>query len=223
MPTLIEVITKVRSFTELPVGWHFGGGVPASPQMMERAIMLVRFAAASGIKRANAFPGVDGEIQVTFYHEDSMLELSLELDGSITIAQDEGKSQIHFKEFAGITDALTILTEFSQKVWESSESSTESTMIRNVRTSLVKLLTSPAMSRSQWSTGTVRSKPVERFAVILPCSIVTSLATLPFTGLFAMESFRQAAGLSRLEVPLGTTATTTSIGRESKPVEPLLH
>jgi hypothetical protein len=116
MPTIAQTIEKVDSFAKLQIGWHFGEGAPPTGRLRKKAIEFLRYAEISGIARANAFPGVAGQIQVTFYHEDSMLELNIEGDGTVTIAEDEKQEQVYFKENASETDARTKLMEFSEKV-----------------------------------------------------------------------------------------------------------
>lgn len=111
-----EVIDKVKGFGELPDGWHYGQGTAPSDDTIRLAIKLLRRAAFLGITRMNAFPGVEGEVEISFYHRESMLELTLELDNSFTIAEDEGRSQILFKEGASWSEAYSKLGEFSQKL-----------------------------------------------------------------------------------------------------------
>src|SRR5258708_2779248 len=98
MPTVEETIRKVRRFLELPVGWHFGDGVPPSQERINQAIKFLWFGSDFGIERANGLPGVRGQIEVTFHSADRMLEIAIEADDSITIAEDRGSEQIYFEE-----------------------------------------------------------------------------------------------------------------------------
>lgn len=60
-------------------------------------------------------------------HFTLMLELTLELDGTVTIAEDEGNIQISFLEGVSFREAINRLTEFGRKLWDSSESFIETT------------------------------------------------------------------------------------------------
>lgn len=217
MPTVAETIRKVNEFAELPNGWHFGEGVPLSEDMRSNAIRFLKLAEVMGIRRMNAFPGVGGEIEVTFYHNDSMLELTLELDGSITIAEDELNDQVYFRENASRRDALTKLAEFSQKIWDSSESFTANITIQNVTTSPAGHLIYEVENPFLWSSGSARLIRAEHFVSTLNHFTLLKQVNHPFTGAFQMTLFRPGVAFSRVEAPLGMTATTISmVGREDK-------
>ena len=224
MPTISETIQKVNEFAELPNGWHFGEGVPPSEDAREQAIKFLKAAQWLGIKRTNAFPGIRGQVQVTFYHGERMLELTLETDNSLTIAEDEGDTQITFKENASISDAYAALREFGQYIWASLESFIESTTIQNVKTSLVRLWIYRGASQSQWSNMNVRLELARPYVRILRHSIVNNPASLLYIGASPTGLFRLNADMSSKEVIPEMTATTISmVGRESKREEPLSH
>lgn len=64
---------KILSFKSLKKGWHFGEGVEFNESIIQKAILLNTEAKKAGY-RTNAFPGINGEVQVTC----SFYELSLE-------------------------------------------------------------------------------------------------------------------------------------------------
>ncbi len=132
MPTLSETFTKVTEFAELPHGWHHGEGVPATREAIQQAHKFLNVAEFAGLSRANAFPGGSGQIAVTFYNEDHVLELTIETDGTITIAEDYDNEQIDFVEGASVGDAYRRLQDFAQSIWTTSESFTANISIRNV-------------------------------------------------------------------------------------------
>jgi hypothetical protein len=224
MPTIAETIRKINEFAELPNGWHFGEGVPPSQDARRRAISFVSAANALGIKRANAFPGASGQVQVTFYHDDRMLELTLEEGGAVTIAEDEGSRQIEFKEGASQADAYASLWKFGQTLWDSLESSIVSTMIQSVTTSLVRLLTSPATNLSPLSIENVLLKRAVESANTFRHSIASRPANPLSFGIYRMNLSRMGASSGSREVPLETIATIIStVGLGDKPEKRLSH
>jgi hypothetical protein len=210
MPTVANTINKVNSFGELSNGWHFGEGVSPSKQIRELAIKFLRVAEIMGINRTNAFPGVDGQIQVTFYHEDSMLEVTLEPDGSFTLAEDEGSTQSLFEEGASRSKAYARLREFSDKIWDSSESSTVNIMTRNLAGSLVRHLPLPAIRGSRLLRLIAPFRLAAQYAGTLADSIEIRLDPQPFTGGFQTIRSQKVARSSPNEVPVEMIATSTS-------------
>src|SRR6266542_209927 len=105
MPTIQETIQKIREFADLLNGWHFGEGAPFSQQRVEQAILFVNYGRLLGVTRANAFPGVRGEIEIRFYEDERMLEITIEADNSLTIAEDGDHIQMAFDEGLSATHA----------------------------------------------------------------------------------------------------------------------
>lgn len=90
--TTIEA--KIRSFSELERGWHYGEGGPPTPEMVERAVKFSRFLEdyATGYGSnvtLDAFPGIAGEIQIVARQTNMCSEYTLELDGTIHLSLEE--------------------------------------------------------------------------------------------------------------------------------------
>lgn len=79
-----QTAEKIRSFRELPTGWHYGNGNAPSDETIQKALTLNSELALSGFSKTNAFPGIEGEIQVTAYHGPLYLEFTIEPDKGIT-------------------------------------------------------------------------------------------------------------------------------------------
>ena len=222
MPGIIETITKIESFANMEEGWHFGEGVPPNEKKIQKAIGFIKYAGFLGIRRFNAFPGVDGEIQVTFYHLENMLELTLENDGSITIAEDEGKHQTLFREGASFHDAYNHIGEFSQQICDSSELSIESTTILSGESSPVWPLRSQTTVVSPFST--IIAGPM---LAPLPASISRGFTRVKpviqrFTGGYVtIEYLPIAESSSREALPEMNATATFFIGERKKRDESL--
>jgi len=216
MPDIVTTIEKARSFSELERGWHFGEGVPPSQECIEQAVRFLGYAEQSGITRANAFPGISGQVEVTFYNADNMLEITIETDGSITIAEDSGREQVYFAENRSRFDAYQKIEEFSPNVWLSSD-----LFIVNITTPNVsgvfqaKLLTSKAGSHFQSWTVIARGTPAVYSAHIYPGFTVNKLAIRQFTGRYKMPIFQSDVELKPKRHLAGMTAIGTfTIGEE---------
>jgi len=122
MPTPLTTINKLRSFSELQCGWHFGVGRTPAQELISTATAFIQFARENGITRTNAFPGIEGQVQVTFYNQELTLEITLERDGSITIAEDRGNDQLFLEERVTSAEAYSRLLKFTEQICDSSES-----------------------------------------------------------------------------------------------------
>lgn len=210
MPTLAETVQKINEFAELPDGWHFGEGTAPSKHFRDGAILLLRVAKVLGIEVMNAFPGIHGEVQITFYRGESVLEIDLELDGSITIAEDEGRRQVSFEENQSGADAINKLREFAQRTCDTSD-----LFIGSITTHFVKA--SPA---ARWIYEIVNQSPSLNSIVLFrgagasvstfQPSIEARQASLPSTGLYQTDLFPRGASSFRVEKIPGTIATTIS-------------
>ena len=89
MPTINQTIRKINSFAGLPIGWHYGDGEPPSTQIIEDAENFVRLANLFGLSEANAFPGVDGQIELTFYVNEYTYAFMFEINGTISIVKEK--------------------------------------------------------------------------------------------------------------------------------------
>lgn len=77
--------SKIRSFAKLKSGWHYGEGKPPSSAAVEDAVELLRLVTEINPSLAtDAFPGIDGEIQLTVYCGIHCLEFTRECSGAWT-------------------------------------------------------------------------------------------------------------------------------------------
>ena len=100
---------KILGFRSLPSGWYFGEGVPPSEDTVRKAMELNRDMGRNGFNRTDAFPGSDGEICVTAYYGSIYLEFTLEFDGLITYALEQGDAEIEYKENLSFNDARSLI------------------------------------------------------------------------------------------------------------------
>ncbi|MCK4914105.1 MAG: hypothetical protein KAI59_06585 [Planctomycetes bacterium] len=117
---------KILDFLDLPQRWHYGEGVAPSEQTVENAILMNNHAILLGLK-TEAFPGIDGEIQINCYFGNKTLEFMIESSGEISLVEEENDIEISSDENLTIKKALDFLREYGNKIWNLSEQSTHVT------------------------------------------------------------------------------------------------
>jgi len=115
-----QTAKKIIEFKGLPTGWHFGKGVPPSESTVEKAFALNQEAAKAGFTRTNAFPGIEGEIQVTIYLQSAYFEFTIEPNGTVTFVYERDNHEIEYTEALSMDEALKKIQSLGGPVWASS-------------------------------------------------------------------------------------------------------
>jgi hypothetical protein len=110
---VVEV--KIRSFSDLADGWHFGEGGPISEKVISVALALSKYARELNFSEIDAFPGVNGEILLTLYYGDYVLELTVESDLSINVVMEVGDEEVFDKEGLSILEAKEQVHKLREK------------------------------------------------------------------------------------------------------------
>ena len=77
---------KIRSFGNLPDGWHYGSGSGSPAWVVRAALDLLYQFMMLGFSETNAFIGGEGQIMVTAYRGDHCVEVTVELDNTLSVA-----------------------------------------------------------------------------------------------------------------------------------------
>jgi hypothetical protein len=185
-PVQNDTANKIRSFADLPDGWHFGAGRSASALMISRALgwqdKLRRF----GFAITGAFPGANGEIMVTGYEGVHYVEILLETDATVSLVYERGGDEIICLDHASPDQVLAKVEGIAGQIW-----STSGYFIQNISTAnLTNLKASPSkytgMARQSYNVSVLeRAVYASTSAHIIP----TSAANLPFFGSSTKPSF----------------------------------
>jgi len=89
---------KIASFSKLPFGWHSGFGLPPETETVRLALELEAALRVAGLSKTNAYPGLDGEIQVTAYHGPLFVELIVMGDGRVTFFVKQEDQEALYEE-----------------------------------------------------------------------------------------------------------------------------
>jgi len=114
---------KILDFSTLSRGWHFGNGMPPSKSAIETALSINSFAQSLSL-RTDAFPGIDGELQIRCYNETDTIEITIEADNTITYALDRAGEEMLYLERLSFQDVIKQLCEHGQVRCDLFESST---------------------------------------------------------------------------------------------------
>jgi len=150
---------KISSFKSLPVGWHYGSGIPPSDKVLLLAGRLNSCAGLMGFEDTDVFPGIDGEIMLTVYDGDIYLEFLIEVDGLINYIREQGDKEVDSKEKISLLQAINYIVNIGISKWRLSVSSIRSTMIQGRKDSRVLRLSQVEPTKSQSSRRNVPFKP----------------------------------------------------------------
>lgn len=123
MPSIVETIELLETFSKLPKGWNFGSGWPSAPLAAMQCRSALYFAHTLGLDDIEAFPGTDGEIQLNFYKGNADLELMFEINGTIAITFEREGEYVRLAKDASLNDVFKYLKEFQLNECRTSVSS----------------------------------------------------------------------------------------------------
>lgn len=211
---LMATAAKVASFRNLPRGWHYGDGVPASEETAQTAKNLLLGMAHAGLWKTNAFPGIDGQMMVTAYHRNQYFEMSVEADGSVVFVYEENRREVIYRENLTPAEALNLLHEVVRdSLWVSSASYTTTISTRFAETLRAMLSkTRLVKAESQSLTRSALEEAAETSALTSPAIIRYRPMTLLSSGASPTMPYRPNAELSSKTAHPATTAITTFTG-----------
>jgi len=119
---------RINDFLDLPRGWHYGEGHAPNEKTVDDALRINNQATLLGLK-TEAFPGVNGEIEIDCYSKDKTLEFTIESTGKILLVEDESGTETSSQEDLTIEKALDFIRkEYGKKIWNLSGQFTEGIM-----------------------------------------------------------------------------------------------
>jgi hypothetical protein len=122
---------KIRGFADLAEGWHYGEGGPISTRAVDAALGLHAAALRLGFTETNAFPGLNGEIEITLYTGPHYIEFIIERDCSVSVAREFEDRVVEEKSGLRNEAAYAYLLTVRKVLWSSSELSVAGSTMRN--------------------------------------------------------------------------------------------
>ncbi len=182
MPTINQTINKIYQFAELPTGWHYGDGGPIDQKMIERAHEFLLTASGLDIDEVNAFPGIDGQIELIIYNGNLTTAFVFEEDNTVSVTE-ESKCEI-ISDVYGLTcleaeERLWKLSQKNQTISDSFISSYGTAEIRSLEAGLLAVLGARLIhsAESHLLQPNVYYEPTEQFASTSDTFTALSLVT----------------------------------------------
>lgn len=114
---------KIWDFKNLSKGWHYGEGDKFEELVLIIAQTLVQTGRNSGIRKMDSFPGLNGNVIVTFYENARYLECTVRKDLTVEIVEELNGAEVSYVESAQIHDTLEKIERFGLAKWATQESS----------------------------------------------------------------------------------------------------
>ncbi len=212
MPTIFATRRKLEELTMLPNGWNFGEGVAASRKIAALANGVLDRAQDLGFHLADAFPGINGEVQVNLYHDDHYFEFVIDAPEQVTFVYEQDDAEKAYLESVPLFEALTALERIAPVVCDFSEFSTDYDITIRSNAALPQShFVMPAMAPASLSSSWIEPyNAVHTFASISKPFTEMSLASLQSFGSSTEMTYHPTARLSQTPATLETSAITTS-------------
>jgi hypothetical protein len=196
-----DTASKILSFEDLPIGWHYGEGGPITESVIGTALDIYWRLSSFGFEDTDAFPGTYGEIMVTAYRGHHYIELIVETDGTVSVCYERGGEDVYSEEHLEFGRALDMLKKISEEIWAEEIWSTSDSSIRNILTGAQ----TKTVSRV-WPSGTIHQAgapfnnlnaslaQVEQFAPMQDnFTLITSLENHQYSGYLTIQFSQKEA------------------------------
>ena len=184
-----QTASKIRSFRNLPRGWHYGQGIAISRDIVEKALSIHSFMLTLGFADTNTFPGVGGEILLTFYYNNHCIEVTIEPNGYYSIIHEKGTETL--SSVSETDDPESSLNKMAGEIWSQSGSFTFNIMMPGENVLRAWHSRIHRMGREHPSSNLIAStKEMPRSVNISENFMLKQLARRPSFGSSIQQSFR---------------------------------
>jgi hypothetical protein len=203
---------KIWNFRNLLDGWHCGEGVQFRDRDLLDAIELHSEMLNCGFFETDAFPGFNGEIQITIYSGGDYFEFTLETNGKWAFVHERGEEEVQCKELLTFSEAIKIVRDLAEKqLWNTSAffhvgiGTGENLGFKACLSSLHL-----QMEEFPFSTSSVPFAEAEAFVDISDPFTITYQMSPQYFGNFQTPYFRKGLHLLTKSATVETNATETS-------------
>lgn len=212
MPTIFKTRQKLEEFIQLPPGWNFGEGRPVPRRMIALANGVLDRAEDLGFRLADAFPGVNGEVQVNLYQEEHYFEIVIDAPDRVTFVYEQGDTEKEYLEGVTLFEALTALERIAPVVCDFLESSTDYDISTRSKVALPQShFAMPAMAPVfPLSSLPAPYNAAQPFASISKPFIEMSQVSRQFIGNLSETTYQPLATLTLIQAILETSVITIS-------------
>lgn len=109
---------KLMSYARLPRDWHFGRGGAIDSSVIKDADEVLRTGHSCGFTHSDVFPGVDGQVLVTFYQNpDHYVQVSIDGPTSFEVMYEKNDEEKLREICSSIAQVSRILTRIYGGLW----------------------------------------------------------------------------------------------------------
>jgi hypothetical protein len=116
-----NIKNKITGFQYLLEGWHYGEGVPPTPDTISSTIAINDTAKSFNLQ-TDAIPGVDGEIEISCFSNGDTLEFTIMNDKTLTFVHEKDGCDVECKENLSLDEAMKELINYSKTLCNMSDS-----------------------------------------------------------------------------------------------------
>lgn len=112
---------RLEAFSTLRTGWHYGDGAAIDNDVILRAKQVVRLLLLQGFGRNNAFPSIDGDVKVSAYHGEHMIEVDVHTDNTFSMRHEIGDAVASETTNCSIEELRKNILRVAGEIWPSSD------------------------------------------------------------------------------------------------------
>jgi hypothetical protein len=181
-----RVERKLKIFSALARGWHYGEGDRIADATLDLASQIRKECLFFGFTNMDAFPGAAGEVMLTVYLPQRYIEIIITAALNISLLYERNDEEVTYAEGLTPPEARAGLKKVAGELWSTFATSTlNSTMIRREGNSKVLHFGEPQ--------GTGEYRLLRNRAWTLP---VTTLAHTPEGSTPSRQESRRSSGSS---------------------------
>ena len=177
-----EVSQKIRSFAELPEGWHYAGSIGATEAAVDAAFAVNTLMSDFRARNVEVFPCVDGGVLLHGYKGTDVLEIQCGPDGRFHLMHEREDEIVGEREAASIDEIERYMGELE---WVPSNSYVFSTQCTTARNS--DALPAPHSNRPPRIVESLHSKSHAEFVAVARNANISIRSTM--TGTMIRSSF----------------------------------
>ena len=102
---------KIESYLTMPDGWNFGEGIAFDNATVDAALRLHGELLRNGLSRTESFPGLGGQVIVTFYRLPHYYEFVVYPDGHIEYTHEFDDDEVCWRESITEADTYAIIAK----------------------------------------------------------------------------------------------------------------
>ncbi|HEX3864614.1 MAG TPA: hypothetical protein VHY35_23255 [Stellaceae bacterium] len=113
-----HTVGKIRSFSDLVQGWHYGTGSAPSSEVIEESLRIHSAIISLGFGETDAFPGIDGEVLIAAYFDLHYIDVLIEENGLITLTYEFDDAVVSSESDLTEVECRKELSKVAGKIWK---------------------------------------------------------------------------------------------------------